>query len=254
MKTNYAHPAAGGSSGWFFTSRGTQHGPYPLEQIQQLVREEKIGPGDYLWDPGLGRWNSFEQTPSLTNLLRTGSVTDQKSSNLFAAFLNPGLLIKSNLQDQPWPLAFLVPGFAFILFFLQIGLDLHRSGAISAGQALALSIVGLVYGTLGVSLLALITWLLASVFKSSRSLIWALQAFALSFAPTLIYASFGLAANLFFDWNSSIAFGVTGVIWAFIPISNVTNTMVEGRRTVAIALTTLSGLILLFSWSWLSLF
>lgn len=253
MKINYTHPDADSSSGWFFTSRGTQHGPYPLEQIQQLVREGKIGLGDYFWDPLLGRWNSFEQTPSLSSLLRTGSETDQKPPNLFAAFLNPGLLIKNNLQGQPWPLAFLVSGFAFIFFFLQVGLDLHRSGAISAGQALALASVGLVYGTLGVSLLAYITWLLASVFKSNCSLTWALQAFALSFAPTMIYVSFGLVANLFFDWNSSIAFGVTGVVWALIPISNVTNTLVEGRKTISIALTTLSGLILLFSWFWLSL-
>lgn len=57
----------------------------------------------------------------------------------------------------------------------------------------------------------------------------AVRAFALAYSAALVYVVIGLLFNLFFGWNTAVAFGVTGVLWALGPMIAVLKGMVGGR-------------------------
>ena len=75
-----------------------------------------------------------------------------------------------------------------------------------------------------------------------------IRAFALAYSATLIYAAMGLMFNLFFGWNTAVAFGVTGVLWALAPMISVLKGMVGGRGWPATVLATVCGLMVLAGW------
>ncbi len=165
--------------------------------------------------------------------------------------MNPGMLAKAKLEGYPWPVAFVVSGLAFALFFLQIGIELYRAGNSSMLAVFGWVGVGIIYGTLGVCFLSVTIWSFSKLFKGKHALTWTLQAFALSYAPTLVYVVLGLIANLIWGWNTALVFGVTGVLWALIPLRMVIYELVEGKGMAGIFLTTICGVIVLFSWVWL---
>ena len=59
----------------------------------------------------------------------------------------------------------------------------------------------------------------------------------------------GLLFNLFFGWNTAVAFGVTGVLWALGPMIAVLKGMVGGRSWPATLLATACGLMVLLGWA-----
>ncbi len=178
-------------------------------------------------------------------------LSDKSFLSLLVTATNPGKLVKARLEDEPWPLALLVSGSAFMLFFLQAGLDLLRANEATGTEVVVLTIVGLLYGTAGVFILGSVAFGLASFFDSQRSYTWTIKAFALGYAPTLLYVLLGLLANLILGWNTALVFGITGVMWALMPMRAVANEMVGGRKGVGLTLTTVCGALLLLSWSWL---
>ena len=245
---------------WYVSRDGEQHGPYDHEHFLQLIKNGNVVADDLVWNPQLQGWTVAATVSGLlpgTGVVpiagKDGPASKSKAPGLFMVALNPGELIKARLEEQPWPLALAVSGVAFTLFFMQAGLDLFRAGRVSPLGAAALILLGIFFGTAGVCLLGAAAWSLARLFQGQRTLAWTMRAFGLSFAPTLVYVVLGLAANIIFSWNTSITFGMTGVLWAFIPISAVVREMVEGQRVVTIALTTLCGVLLLLSWAWLRL-
>jgi hypothetical protein len=165
--------------------------------------------------------------------------------------MNPHGVIMAQLANVPWPIAFGISGSAFTLFFLQTGLDLARAGHANLVRVALLSAAGAVYGTIGVGLLAVVSWVLTRLFRTPHSLEWALRAFGLAYSATLIYALFGVAANVALGWNTAVAFGVTGVLWALGPLNAVVQEMAQGKLAVSLLLTTLCGALLLYGWAWL---
>src|SRR5665647_859889 len=75
--------------------------------------------------------------------------------------VNPGDVVKKQMSKVPWPFSLAVSGLAFGLFFLQTGIDMLRTGQIDNYTVLLISMLGLVYGTAGVALIAVLAWALS---------------------------------------------------------------------------------------------
>jgi hypothetical protein len=78
---------------------------------------------------------------------------------------------------------------------------------------------------------------------------WTISNFSLGFSSTLIYAVIGLLMSFLIGWNTSVAFGVTGVLWGLRPIQFTVMEMSGEKMAISILVTTLTGLILLVGWA-----
>lgn len=168
--------------------------------------------------------------------------------------INPGEVVKSQMGKVPWPYSLSVSGLSFMLFFLQTGLDLLRSGQIEASGVVLMTMLGLLYGTAGIALLAVMVWALAQAGEREIGMGWAISAFALGYSATFVYAATGLLFSLLLGWKTAVAFGVTGVLWALRPTLFTIRQMAGDRLAFSIALTTLCGALLLAGWSLLGKF
>ena len=165
-----------------------------------------------------------------------------------SVMIDPGNLLKSRVPETGFGVALGVSGLAFLLFFLQTGIDRAREGQIGAKTVVVLSFVGLVFGTVGVSIIGLVGWTGVHLMGGNGSPGEAIRAFGLAYSPTLIYAAVGLIFNLLLGWNTAVAFGVTGLLWALGPMIGALKEMMGGRSGAAASLATLCGLLVLFGW------
>lgn len=171
---------------------------------------------------------------------------------VFATMAAPAEIIRRHAADLPAPVALLVSGSAFACFFAQTAIDLQRGQAwdeAALAGAAVLAASGLLLGTLGVALLAALTWLLTRPLGTDTSFGFTLRAFGLAFAPTLVYGLCGLAAQITLGWPAALAFGVTGYLWALAPLNAAIAELVGERRTASLLLTTLVGATLLLAWA-----
>jgi hypothetical protein len=174
-------------------------------------------------------------------------------------FVNPGGALKGALADLPVPIALGISGTAFGLFFLQTGLDLLRVGhqtlprfaMTGNGGVVALCLLGVLYGTLGVAALGAVAWLATRALGATLALQATVRAFALGYCPALVYALFGLVMNVVFGWNTALAFGVTGVLWAIGPMIATLRQMLGGQIWSSVILATILGGLALFGWAYL---
>jgi hypothetical protein len=154
---------------------------------------------------------------------------------LFLMMTNPGHILTERMSAISWPFALLVSGAAFGLFFLQAGLDVARGDDQSVQTAGALTVVGALYGTAGIVLLGFAAWLLTRLFGENKPVGWTIRAFALSYSSALVY--------------TSLAFGVTGVLWALGPMIAVFKELSGGSTGISIALATVCGGLVLWGWA-----
>lgn len=169
-----------------------------------------------------------------------------------ATMAAPGEILRRHAGSLPAPLALGVSACAFGLFFAQTGIDLHRGQPWDAAALAALGVLaagGVLIGSLGVAMLALLAWVLARPFGSGASLAWTLRAFGLAWSPTLLYGICGLCAQLALGWPAALAFGVTGYLWALGPLHAAIAALTGGRALVDALLTTAVGGLLLFAWA-----
>jgi hypothetical protein len=142
-----------------------------------------------------------------------------------------------------------VSGAAFGLFFLQTGLDLLRVGQPTlprlamTGNAgvVGLCLLGIAYGTLGVVFLAAIAWIATRPLGATIALEATVRAFAFGYCPALVA----------FGWNTALAFGVTGVLWALGPMIATLREMLGGQTWPGVILATILGGLTLFGWAYL---
>ena len=163
--------------------------------------------------------------------------------------IDPGSLVRGRFADTGFVLSLSVSGVAFLLFFLQTGIDRARGGTLDATGVVVLTVIGFVFGTLGIGLTGVVGWLGARLFGGSGGLGEAVRAFALAYSAALVYVVIGLLFNLFFGWNTAVAFGVTGVLWALGPMIAVLKGMVGGRSWPATLLATACGVMVLLGWA-----
>jgi len=166
-----------------------------------------------------------------------------------AMMINPNAVLKKSVAGIPWPFSLSISGLAFMLFFMQTGLDLMRIGLKSIGFVLLLSVEGLLFGTLGIALLAVIAWGITRIFKGDKPLGWALSAFGLGYCSTLIFTVLGMLFSLILHWNTSVAFGVSGVLWATGPMIASIKEMSRDNTALSIIVATICSGILLLGWA-----
>ncbi len=171
---------------------------------------------------------------------------------VFATMAAPAEIIRRHAGALPAPIALLVSGSAFACFFAQTAIDLRRGqpwdeAALAGAAVLAAS--GLLLGTLGVALLALLAWIVTRPLGADTAFGFTLRAFGLAFAPTLVYGLCGLAAQLGLGWPAALAFGVTGYLWALAPLNAAIAELVGERRAAGLVLTTLIGAVLMLAWA-----
>ncbi|RQD72791.1 MAG: DUF4339 domain-containing protein [Candidatus Syntrophonatronum acetioxidans] len=249
---------------WYLNRQGNRHGPYDQAQLIQLIREGNILPQDMVWNPSLDYWHAVKDIADLSQELpgaaRQGETkTSQGQSTGFKRFLtmflmvlNPGMLLKAHLQRYSWQWALSVSGIAFMLFFIQTSLDIHRTGEVGEGYVLGMAFKGILYGTVGISFFALLAWwLVRNAWKSQHPADWAVKAFGLGYAPALVYTTCGLLANIFLGWNTSLTFGIPGVLWATRPMMAALKEMTGGKKVVSLLMSVFFGLLLFMGWSWL---
>jgi hypothetical protein len=164
---------------------------------------------------------------------------------------NPGATVQRRAAEASMPVVLAVSGSAFALFFLQAGLDRMRVGNADALSIVALVLIGILFGTIGVAAVALIAWLALKILRSDASPGAVVRVCALSYSSTLVYVTLGLVANLLLGWRTAVAFGVTGVLWSLGPLSSSLRGMARGRLGVSLVLATLCGLVVLAGWAWL---
>lgn len=186
--------------------------------------------------------------PSPATTQQRGQATLALLKSGFSLAINPGALLKSQIQQYPWPWTLAISGLAYLLFFLQTGMDLHRAGRAQPLKVLWIALVGIILGTVGIAVISGVAWLLTRPFGRSQPYGWALRAFALAYCPALVYGILGLGANLFWGWNTTLAFGVTGFLWAFGPIIAIISELAEQRLFVSYLIATLCGAPMLIGW------
>lgn len=172
-------------------------------------------------------------------------------SSVWLIFTNPREVFRRRLEGVPAPLCLLVSGAAFFLFYLQTGLDLGKRDLPGLAHAVDLGLMGLAMGTLGVGLLAGVAWGLARPFGGTQPLGWAVRAFGLAYAPALLYALLGVAVNLALHWNTALAFGVTGVLWALGPMLVAIREMTGQRSGPSVFIATICGAATLVGWAFI---
>ena len=168
--------------------------------------------------------------------------------SILLMMVNPGQVVAQGLGKLSWPFALSVSGAAFALFFFQTGLDRWHVDKLSAVRCLLLGLLGGVYGTVGIAAIGLVAWALSKLIGGDRPPGWVIRAIALSYSSALVYATVGLVFNFGFKWNTSLAFGVTGVLWALGPMMAVFRQICKGNRAGSIVLATICGALVLLGW------
>ncbi len=251
---------------WHVDRQGTRLGPYVQEELQRLIQEGSISAADLVWNPStVQEWQPVADVPALSQALPAVPKVAREAAppapakgswfsrflRMFLMVLNPGVLLKSYLMQYSWQWALSVSGLAFMLFFFQTSLDIHRTGAEGVGYVVAMVFTGLVYGTLGVALFALLGWLMVKAFGSQQPVNWAVKAFGLGYAPALVYTTSGLLFNVFLGWNTALTFGIPGVLWATRPMMAALREMTGGKKLVSFVMSAFLGLLLFLGWAWL---
>ncbi|MBU0609174.1 MAG: YIP1 family protein [Armatimonadetes bacterium] len=181
----------------------------------------------------------------------TGAVAPRVSSirSVLGILTNPKAVFQQHLMYVPAPLCLLVSGLAFGMFYLQTALDVSQRDWRGIVYTIALTVLGLAVGTVGVGLLAAIAWALTRPFGGKHPIDWAVRAFGLAYAPTLIYAGLGMVANVVLGWNTALAFGVTGLLWALGPMIVAIREMTGERTGISVVIATVCGALMLALWA-----
>jgi len=169
--------------------------------------------------------------------------------SLLGVLTNPRAVFQQHLMHVPASVCLIISGLAFGMFYLQTGLDVFEGDWRGIVYPLAMGALGLAVGTAGVGLLAAIAWALSQPFGGVHPIGWAVRAFGLAYAPALIYSGLGLIANVLLGWNTSLAFGVTGVLWALGPMIVAIREMNGQRTGVSVVIATVCGALMLALWA-----
>jgi len=256
---------------WYVSREGKQYGPYDHEHFLQLINDGNVVADDLVWNDTMENWAALSdlgiskqeeptpdvpppgQQPGFGALLpptgNEGGSRISKFIRMFAIITNPGVLLKDHMQRYSWQWALGVSGLAFTLFFMQTSLDVNRAGYADGGYVARMTSTGLLYGTAGVAFFALLARILVRSSGQTHTTEWTVKAFGLGYAPALVYTVCGLLANVLFGWNTSMTFGIPGVLWATRPMTATLQEMTGGKKVLSLVIVLAFGAILLIAWS-----
>lgn len=171
------------------------------------------------------------------------------AKTIFSMMINP-----SKLKNQEHNIVFavVVSGIAFMLFFLQTALDLFKTGQKDMSYTYKLSGIGFAYGVILIPVLGVLVWLILKIVKSEQTLKQTVATICLSYSGAMIYGLMGIMFSLFFQWKTSIAFGITGVLWATGPIIVTLKGMTKGKTALSVILASIVSSLVLICWSLLT--
>ncbi|GAB6153215.1 hypothetical protein JCM17380_19650 [Desulfosporosinus burensis] len=168
---------------------------------------------------------------------------------IFGMMINPSGILKSAMLSTKWYFSLIVSGLAFGLFFIQTGLDLYKTGQKGVDFLLLSAGVGILYGVLLIPLLGFLMAVILKISKSDKKIGQIISLFCLSYSGALIYGTLGIVFSLALGWKTSIAFGVSGVLWAIGPTIVTIREMTGGKNTMSIPIATIISGAILVSWS-----
>ncbi len=168
---------------------------------------------------------------------------------VFGMMVNPAGALKGALSGTRWYFSVAVSAVAFGLFFLQTGLDLYKTGQKGWAFVLLSCGAGMAYGLTVIPLLAVVMWVVLKAAKSGSGLMEAVSAFCLSYSGALVYGILGLLFSLILGWKTSVAFGVTGVLWATGPLMFTIRELTGGKTSLSVPLSTAVSAVVLITWT-----
>jgi hypothetical protein len=186
--------------------------------------------------------NDSPDTSSIDRVAKTSLIR-----SFFSMLFTPG---KAAAQPVGWGLAFTISGLAFGMLFLQTGLDLVRAGKADNNELIKLTLTGIAMGTIGVLIIASLAWAGAKLSGSENDLPFTLRAFGMAYSPALLYGICGLIVNLILHWNTAVAFGITGLLWALSPVAAVIRQLTRDKMVPALLITTLCGAAMMAGWAY----
>jgi hypothetical protein len=221
----------------------------PDAQFRQLVAQLAVAGADgsaWQLDADTGQW--VVSQPPQPAPPATQAAPANRWWSILLMMVSPGQVLARGLGKISWPFALSVSGAAFTLFFFETGLDRWHVKSLNAGGCAQLALLGAVYGTLGIAAVGLVAWALSKFIGGDQPPGWVIRAIALSYSSGLVYGAVGLVFNLFFKWNTSLAFGVTGVLWALGPMMAVFRQISKGKIAGSVVLATICGALVLLGW------
>ena len=115
-----------------------------------------------------------------------------------------------------WYLYAAIPAAAFLFFFLQIGLDRAYLGTASAGTVVLLCFLGVLSGAAFVFFESGAVRLMCRLLHTDVDFIKLNTAVCMTFVFTFLLNLIGLLCKLIFAMNTSVAFGLTGLLLSFV--------------------------------------
>ena len=168
---------------------------------------------------------------------------------VFGMMISPASVVKDAMHNTKWYLSVLISALAFGLFFIQTGLDLYKTGQKEMNFVVLSTFTGVLYGAIFIPILAIIMWLILKLSKSNKDLKSTISTFCLSYSGAFIYGISGIVFSIVFGWKTSVAFGVTGVLWAIGPMIISIREMTDGKNALSIPIATIVSVIVLTTWS-----
>jgi len=168
---------------------------------------------------------------------------------IFGMMINPSGVIKNAMLSTKWYLSVIISAVAFGLFFIQTGLDLYKTGQKGIDFVYFSAGTGVLYGMIAIPVIGFFIWIILKLTKSDKSLKTTISSFCLSYSGALIYGLLGIVFSVVLGWKTSVAFGVTGVLWAIGPMIIVIREMTDGKNALSIPIATAVSAIVLISWS-----
>ncbi|PRR83694.1 YIP1 family protein [Clostridium vincentii] len=168
---------------------------------------------------------------------------------LLKGILNPATVMEKYSEKKSSYLLLMVSSIAYLLFFLQVGIDKLRVGTVEVGYVIKIALIGFVVGYLGVLLVSILIWMMTKLFKGDWSLNKVTGCIAISYSSTLVYMVCGILAQLILGWNTAITFGITGLLWSLFPVANSIKKITKNNISATVIITTISGILFMFIWS-----
>lgn len=181
--------------------------------------------------------------------IKMGNTKQSLFRTIFGMMINPSGTLKDALLGTKWYLSAAVSALAFALFFGQTGLDLYKTGQKGWDFVLLAGGAGLLYGLLLIPLIGCLIWAVLKLSKGDKKIKETISAFCLSYSGALIYGVLSLICSLALGWKTSVAFGVTGVLWAIGPMIIAIRDLTGGKNALSVPLATAVGAAVLLSWS-----
>ncbi|HWR55770.1 MAG TPA: hypothetical protein VN462_04655 [Negativicutes bacterium] len=168
---------------------------------------------------------------------------------VFGMMINPAGTLKNALLSTKWYFSVAISALAFGLFFGQTGLDLYKTGQKGLGFVWLSGAAGIAYGLLAIPLIGFFIWTILKLSKSERNIKETVSSFCLSYSGALVYGVLGIIFSLVLGWKTSVAFGVTGVLWAIGPMIITIRELTGGKSALSVPIATVVGAVVLISWS-----